>query len=33
MNMTTDNLIIAEDMCPICGSENLTYGEIEPYGE
>ena len=33
MNMTTDNLIIAEGMCPICGSENITYGEIEPYGE
>lgn len=31
--MTTDNLIIAEGMCPICGSENITYGVLEPYGE
>ena len=33
MNMTTDNLIIAEGMCPLCGSENITYGVLEPYGE
>lgn len=31
--MTADNLIIAEGICPICGSENITYDAIEPYGE
>ena len=30
--MTADNLIIAEGMCPICGSENITYDAMEPYG-
>ena len=30
--MTADNLIIAEGICPICGSEYITHGPLEPYG-
>lgn len=31
--MTTDKLIIAEGICPICGSEHICYDPLEPHGE
>ena len=31
--MTEEKLTIAEGKCPICGSENITYGVLEPCGE
>ena len=30
--MTTNKPIIIEGTCPVCGSTNLTYGVLEPYG-
>ena len=31
--MTTDKSILAEGICPICGSKNITYGAFELYDE
>lgn len=31
--MSEEALIIAPGTCPICGSENISYEAIEPYGE